>query len=119
VTTGPPTILHVCGRELICELRDRILTLQGYSVVSTLSITEAEEIFAKSRFDLVLVDVEGDGRVSAAEKLCEDVKKKDREQKIAFICNYRVGKESDCPDEIIHSDFNPDVMVQSVKEILG
>lgn len=119
MTTGPPTILHVCGRELIRELRDRILTLQGYSVVSTLSIAEAEEIFAKSRFDLVLVDVEGDGRIAAAEKFCADTKHQDPEQKIAFICNYRVGKESDCPDEIIHSEFNPEAMVQGVKEILG
>jgi DNA-binding NtrC family response regulator len=119
VTQGPQTILHVCGRDLIRELRDRILTLQGYSVISTLSIAEAEDIFAKSRFDLVLVDVEGDGRIPAAEKLCEDVKKQDPAQKIAFICNYRVGKESNCPDEIIRSEFNPEAMVQGVKELLA
>ncbi|HTZ89368.1 MAG TPA: response regulator [Alloacidobacterium sp.] len=119
MTPGPPTILHVCSRDLIRELRDRILTLQGYSVVSTLSIAEAEELFAGSRFDLVLVDVEGDGRIPLAEKLCEDIKQKDPGQKIAFICNYRVSKLSDCPDEIIRAEFNPEAMVQGVKEILG
>jgi len=118
VSPGTRSILHVCSRDLIRELRDRILTLQGYRVESTLSISEAEELFAKSRFDLVLVDVEGDGRVPQAEKLCEDIKRQDPEQKIAFICNYRVSKLSDCPDEIIRSDFNPEAMVQGVKEIL-
>ena len=116
---GSPSILHVCSRDLIRELRDRILALQGYRVVSTISITEAEGLFAKSRFDLVMVDVEGDGRIPQAEKLCEDIKHQDPEQKIAFVCNYRVSKLSDCPDEIIRSDFNPEAMVQGVREILG
>ncbi len=119
MTTGPLAILHICGRELICELRDRILGLQGYRVVSTLSIQEAEELYSKSHFDLVLVDVEGDGRIPAAEKLCEDVKRKDPQQKVAFICNYRVSRESDCPDEIIHSDFSPEAMIEGVRELLS
>lgn len=118
VILGTRSILHVCSRDLIRELRDRILTLQGYHVVSTLSVSEAEDIFSKSRFDLVLVDVEGDGRIPQAEKLCEDIKKLNSGQKIAFVCNYRVSKMSDCPNEIIRSDFNPEAMVQGVKEIL-
>ena len=118
VTYQKLCILHVCTREIIRELRDSILRLQGYEVVSTLSLTEAETLYAGSKFDLVLVDVEGDGRVPYAEKLCEDIKEKDPEQKIAFVCNYRVSKESDCPDEIIRSDFNPEAMVKGVKELL-
>jgi DNA-binding NtrC family response regulator len=103
---------------MIRELRDSIFHLHGYEVVSTLSMTDAEILFGSSPFDLVLVDVEVDGRVAQAEKLCEDIKKKNPGQKVAFICNYRVSKESDCPDEIIHSDFNPEVMVKGVKELL-
>jgi DNA-binding NtrC family response regulator len=118
VTAASQTILHVCSRDLIRQLRDRILKLQGYEVVSTLSITEAEELYAKSRFDLVLVDVEGDGRIPYAESLCENIRQKDPEQKIAFICNYRVSKLSECPDEIIRSEFDPEAMVRGVKEIL-
>jgi DNA-binding NtrC family response regulator len=114
-----PTILHLCAREVIRELRDSILRLHGYDVVSTLSLADAEDLFAKSKFDLVLVDVEGDGRIPIAEKLCEDIKKKDPEQKVAFVCNYRVAKESDCPDEIIRSDFNPEAMVKGVREMLS
>jgi CheY-like chemotaxis protein len=119
VNTETQTILHVCTREVIRELRDSILRLHGYEVVSTLHLTEAEVLYAKSKFDLVLVDVEGDGRIPAAEKLCADLREKDPEQKIAFVCNYRVGKVSDCPDEIIHSEFNPEAMVSGVKELLG
>ncbi|HSY73490.1 MAG TPA: hypothetical protein VK798_14645 [Alloacidobacterium sp.] len=113
------TILHVCAREVIRELRDSILRLHDYEIVSTLSLTEAEQLFGQSRFDLVLVDVEGDGRIPQAEKLCEDIRGKVPSQKIAFICNYRVSKESDCPDEIIRSDFNPEAMVKGVRELLG
>lgn len=119
MTPGPQTILHVCSRDLIRQLRDRILNLHGYGVVSTLSVVEAEDLYAKSRFDLVLVDVEGDGRIPQAEKLCEDIRQRDPEQKIAFICNYRVSKISDCPDEIIRSEFNPDAMIEGVKDLLG
>jgi len=119
VTLPSPTILHVCSRDLIRELRDRILKLEGYDVVSTLTINEAEELFAKSRFDLVVVDVDGDGRIPQAEKLCDDIKRKDPEQKIAFVCNYRISKESSCPDEIIHSEFNPLALIQGVKELLA
>jgi DNA-binding NarL/FixJ family response regulator len=112
-------ILHVCSRDLIRELRDNILQLKGYEVVSTLSVKEAVEIFGRSKFDLVLVDVEGDGWIPLAEKLCEDVREKDPQQKIAFVCNYRVSKDSSCPDEIIHSDFDPEAMVQGVREALA
>ena len=100
-------------------MRDNILRIQGYKVVSTLSLKEAEAIFASSKFDLVLVDVEGDGWLPLAEKFCADIKEMDSEQKIAFICNYRVSKDSDCPDEIIHSDFNPEGMLQGVREMLS
>ena len=119
MTSGPQTILHVCSRDLIRQLRDRILASHGYSVVSTLSVTEAEDLYAKSHFDLVLVDVEGDGRIPQAEKLCSDIRHKDPEQKVAFVCNYRVSKISDCPNEIIRSEFNPDAMIEGVKELLG
>jgi DNA-binding NarL/FixJ family response regulator len=115
----PPAILHVCSRDLIRELRDHILSVQGYQVVSTLSMSEGEDLFAKSHFDLVLVDVEGDGRIPHAEKFCESIRQEKPEQKIAFVCNYRVSKYSDCPTEIIHSEFNPDALIEGIREILG
>ncbi|MDI3255269.1 response regulator [Pseudacidobacterium ailaaui] len=116
---APLRILHVCSRDLIRELRDEILQLHGYQVVSTLSVQEAESLYRQSPFDLVLVDVEGDGRIPIAEKLCEDVRRIHPDQKVAFVCNYRVADSSDCPDEIIRSEFNPQALVEGVKTVLG
>jgi hypothetical protein len=69
-------------------------------------------------YSLVLIDVEGDGRVPAAEKLCEQVKTHRPGQKVAFVCNHRVAIESDCPDEIIRSEFNPKALIDGVKAML-
>lgn len=118
VADEKPIILHVCVRETILGLRDQILRLQGYEVESTLSLDEARERFGLRRFALVLIDVEGEGRVPHAEELCETIKKQEPKQKVAFVCNHRVAIESDCPDEIIRSEFNPEALVQGVKAIL-
>ena len=115
---GPHTILHVCSREMILELRDQILKLHGYAVDSTLSIECALDLAKAREYDLVVIDVEGDGRVPSAEKLCNDIKAMHPSQEIVFICNYRVSIESDCPDEIIHNDFNPQAMVEGIQGIL-
>jgi DNA-binding NtrC family response regulator len=115
---GPHTILHVCSREMILELRDQILKLHGYKVDSTLSIERAIELANAREYDLVVIDVEGDGRVPSAEKLCTDIKAMHPTQEVVFICNYRVSIESDCPDEIIHNEFNPQAMVDGIHGIL-
>ena len=114
-----PSILHVCCRETILELRDQILRLQGYEVVSTLYLSEALPLFQKGSFDLVLIDVEGDGRIAQAEKLCGEIRDAVHGQKVAFVCNHRVSIESDCPDELIRAEFNPEALVRGVKEILN
>ena len=53
------TILHICTRETIRPLRDRVLSLSGFDVDSTLNHTEALSMFWAHHYDLVLVDVEG------------------------------------------------------------
>ena len=40
-------------------------------------------------------------------------------QHVAFVCNYRVAIESDCPDEIIRAEFNPEALVRGVQQALG
>ena len=42
-------------------------------------------------------------RVESAQELCDDIKKVVPHQHVAFVCNYRVAIESDCPDEIIRA----------------
>lgn len=103
---------------MLLNLRDSILRLRGFDVVSTVSIHEALDLFHQQPVDLVLVDVEGDGRIPAAEHFCETIKQVKPDQKIAFVCNYRVSKDSGCPDEIIRSDFNPEGLVKGIKELI-
>ncbi len=118
VGTEKPTILHVCSRDVILDLRTRVLSLQGFEVVSTSSVDEAYSLYRKQPFSLLLIDVEGDGRVPEAEELCHEVKKEKPDQKVAFVCNFRVSLESSCPDEIIRSDFNPAALVRGVENLI-
>ncbi len=112
-------ILHIGSREMVIQLRDRILRLHGFEVFSTLSLEEAPLMFQRQPFDLVLVDVEGQGRVPQAERLCEEIRELRPEQKVAFVCNYQVSIDSDCPDEIIEAEFNPEAFVAGVLKMLA
>ncbi len=78
----------------------------------------AATIFRERPFDLVIVDVDGQGRVSLAERLCDDVRELRPEQKVGFVCNYLVSIQSDCPDEIIQAEFNPAAFVEGVMRLL-
>ncbi len=118
MSASPHTILHVCGRDVILGLRDQIFRLHGLEVDSTLSVDEGLKLAQARPYSLVIIDVEGDGRIPAAEKLCSEIKKHRPDQEVAFICNYRVSVLTDCPDDIIRSEFNPQAMIDGVKAIL-
>jgi DNA-binding response OmpR family regulator len=118
MSSFPPTILHVCGRDIILGLRDQIFRLHGYEVDSTLSLDEGLKLVQARKYSLVIIDVEGDRHIPAAEKLCGEIKTHRPDQEVAFICNYRVSVLTDCPDDIIRSEFNPQAMIDSVKAIL-
>lgn len=118
MSTNPPTILHICSRDVILGLRDQIFRLHGYQVDSTLSLDEGLKLAQARRYSLVIIDVEGDGRIPAAEKLCSGIKSQRPDQEVVFICNYRVSVQTDCPDEIIRSEFNPQAMIDGVMAAL-
>jgi DNA-binding response OmpR family regulator len=118
MTERAQSILHVCSRETILDVRDQILKMHGFEVDSTLRIEHALIRATVREYDLVVIDVEGDGRIPAAEKLCHDIKAIRPDQPIVFICNYRVSIDSDCPDEIIHSEFNPKAMIDGIEDML-
>ena len=113
------SILHISSRELIQKLRDDILRFHGFEVESTLSLGHALEMVQKKRYDLVLIDVEGSNRVAEAELLCDAIKKAIPEQHVAYVCNHRISFDSDCPDEIIRAEFNPELLVQSVRQMIA
>jgi DNA-binding NtrC family response regulator len=118
-SNGKRKIFHVSSRENIMELRDEILRMHGFEVKSTLYSGKALDELSRSDYDLVLIDVEANVKVQSAQELCDDIKKVQPGQHVAFVCNYRVTIESDCPDEIIRAEFNPEAMVRGVKEALG
>ncbi len=112
------TILHICTRETIRPLRDRVLSLSGFDVDSTLNHTEALSMFWARHYDLVLVDVEGETGIPHAEHLCSEIKTAQPGQLVAFVCNWRVAIMTDCPDEILRTEFDPAAFVQGVREIV-
>ena len=118
-SNGRKRIFHVSSRQNIMGLRDEILRMHGFEVESTVYPFNALEQVGQNDFDLVLIDVEADAKVQSAQELCDAIKKVQPEQHVAFVCNYRVSIESDCPDEIIRAEFNPEALVRGVKGALG
>jgi DNA-binding NtrC family response regulator len=118
-TSGRQRIFHVSSREIIMGLRDEILRMHGFEVQSTVFSQQTLDEVGKTDYDLVLIDVESDGRVQSAQELCDEIKKVVPDQHVAFVCNYRVAIESDCPDEIIRAEFNPEALVRGVQQALG
>jgi CheY-like chemotaxis protein len=114
---GPGSILHVNSPDQI-DLRDQILKAHGYSVVSTTSLEDALKMVVAGDYSLVLIDVQAEARIPASVELCGSIKQSRPKQKVAFVCNYRVSVYSDCPDEVIRSEFNPGAMVEGIKAML-
>lgn len=111
-------ILHVCRREMLRPLRDQILRISGFDVDSTLSHTEGLSMFQAKPYDLVLIDVEGESGISDAEHLCSEIRTLRTEQRVAFVCNWRVAILTDCPDEIVRTEFDPAAFVEGVRDIV-
>jgi DNA-binding NtrC family response regulator len=118
-SNGSKRIFHVSSRENIMGLRDEILRMHGFEVESTVYSRLVLDALVQKDYDLVLIDVEADVKVKSAQELCDAIKKVQPGQHVAFVCNYRVGIESDCPDEIIRAEFNPEALVRGVKDALG
>ena len=109
----------MCKREMLRPLRDQVLRVSGYDVDSTLSADEALAMFSARAYDLVLIDVEGEHGIPEAEHLCSEIKTARHEQLVAFVCNWRVAVLTDCPDEIVRTEFNPEAFVAGVGKMLA
>jgi DNA-binding response OmpR family regulator len=103
---------------MLRPLRDQILRISGYDVDSTLTAAEARSMFSSSLHDLVLIDVEGEHGIPEAEQLCAEIKTARHEQLVAFVCNWRVAILSDCPDDVVRTEFDPTAFVKGVRELL-
>ncbi len=76
-------------------------------------------MFWARHYDLVLIDVEGETGIPAAEHMCSEIKTAQPEQLVAFVCNWRVAIMTDCPDEILRTEFNPAAFAQGVRDIVS
>ncbi|HZY73816.1 MAG TPA: response regulator [Edaphobacter sp.] len=118
-STNKRTILHVCRREVLRPLRDQILRISGFDVDSTLSYVEGLSMFWAKPYDLVLIDVEGESGISDAEHLCSEIRTAQPGQRVAFVCNWRVAILTDCPDEIVRTEFDPAAFAEGVRDIVA
>ena len=105
---------------MLRPLRDQILRISGYQVDSAVEDGEAFETFSNSNnpYALVLIDVEGEHGIHEAEQLCADIKTAKPQQLVAFVCNWRVATLTDCPDEVVRTEFDPAAFVAGVRDIL-
>jgi len=103
---------------MLCPVRDEILRISGFYVESTLRFADARQMFAARPYDLVLIDVEGERGIPDAEHLCSEIKTAKHEQLVAFTCNWRVAVLTDCPDDIVRSEFDPAAFVAGVRKVL-
>jgi DNA-binding response OmpR family regulator len=115
---GHPAILHICHREILRPLRDQILRVSGFDVDSAMTHGEGMKMFQDKAYDLVLIDVEGEAGIADAEQMCEEIKTAQSGQKVAFVCNWRVAILTNCPDEIVRTEFDPRAFASGVKDIL-
>jgi CheY-like chemotaxis protein len=115
-TQDKKSILHICKREILRPIRDQILRLSGFTVESTCDLEEALAIFRAKAPDLVLIDVESEDAVHSAERLCSEIKTIHNGQLVAFVCNWRVAFLTDCPDEILRTEFDPAAFVAGVRK---
>ena len=118
-TRPKQSILHLCKREVLRPLRDQILRISGYNVLSTCVTDEALTLFRANPVDLVLIDVEAADGLHDAERFCSEVKTLHHGQLVAFVCNWRVAVLTDCPDEVLRTEFDPAAFVAGVHGMLG
>src|SRR3984957_16129882 len=83
-TNNKPSVLHICRREMLRPLRDQILRISGFDVDSTLNHAEGLSMFWQRSYDLVLIDVEGEQGIPAAEHMCSEIKTAVPGQPLAF-----------------------------------
>ncbi|HEY0162123.1 MAG TPA: hypothetical protein VGB69_05555 [Edaphobacter sp.] len=86
---------------------------------STVDTGEGLAMFWGRAYDLVLVDVEGEEGVGEAEQLCSEIKTAQHTQKVAFVCNWRVANLTDCPDDIVRTEFDPAAFVAGVRDVVS
>jgi len=62
--------------------------------------------------------VEGESGIQEAETLCSEIRTAKPGQLVAFVCNWRVAVLTDCPDEVLRTEFDPKAFVDGVRALV-
>lgn len=110
-------ILLVDGEATVQHLRALMLRMKGYHVDTVASLADARAKMDKRSYKLVIVDV--GHYADHGVEFCEEIKKKDPQQKVLIHAEDRVFPlKSDCPDDVIPRQEGPLTFVNAVERIL-
>ena len=118
IPTSKSAILHICSREMLRPLRDQILRNSGFEVDSCLSFTGRPFAVLGSPVRPRPDRRRGRNAIHDAEHPAPRSRPLNPSRLIAFVCNWRVALQTDCPDEILRTEFNPQAFVDGVKDMI-
>jgi DNA-binding response OmpR family regulator len=110
-------ILLVDGEATVQHLRALMLRMKGHHVDTVASLADARAKMSERSYELVIVDV--GHHADHGVEFCEEIKKKDPQQKVLIHAEDRVFPlKSDCPDDVVPKQEGPLTFVSAVERIL-
>ncbi len=115
-------ILVVDDEEIVRVSCKRTLVPEGYEVDTAASGTEGLELFEKSKYDLVLIDLKMPG-IDGIEMLV-NIKRQRPEQNVMIMTGYDtiehiVESISSGAAHYLEKPFTPDTLIERINEALG
>ncbi|MDI6727697.1 MAG: response regulator [Thermodesulfovibrionales bacterium] len=115
-------ILVIDDEEIVQVSCKRTLVPEGYVVDAAASGKEGLELFEKSKYDLVLIDLKMPG-MDGIEVLV-NIKRQRPEQNVMIMTGYDtvehiVESISSGAAHYLEKPFTPDTLIERIKEVLG
>jgi DNA-binding response OmpR family regulator len=115
-------ILVIDDEEIVQVSCKRTLVPEGYEVDAAASGKEGLELFEKSKYDLVLIDLKMPG-MDGIEVLV-NIKRQRPEQNVMIMTGYDtiehiVESISSGAAHYLEKPFTPDTLIERIKEVLG
>jgi DNA-binding response OmpR family regulator len=115
-------ILVIDDEEIVQVSCKRTLVPEGYTVDVAASGKEGLELFEKSKYDLVLIDLKMPG-MDGIEVLV-NIKRQRPEQNVMIMTGYDtvehiVESISSGAAHYLEKPFTPDTLIERIKEVLG
>ena len=99
------------------QLYDRVLQANGYKVDLAGTIEKAQSLWQPGKYRLLLVEL--NGNLNDALRFCAEIKKSDPEQRFALMTSRMLDiQDNGCPDDVIMLQYNPELFVEKVSELV-